>query len=128
MATNNVLALRAGLQGLLAEGLDARMRRYRTLALRLRRGLREIGMTPYTPDELMAPVLTAAYGPPGVPTGEIVSYMAEVHHTKIAGGLGAPLVDKIIRIGHMSPTVSEADIDQVLAQLADFTPTWRARS
>jgi alanine-glyoxylate transaminase / serine-glyoxylate transaminase / serine-pyruvate transaminase len=125
MATNNVLALRAGLQGLLAEGLETRMDRYRALALRLRRGLRAIGMTPYTPDEWMAPVLTAAYGPPGIATGEIVSYMAEVHHTKIAGGLGAPLVDKIIRIGHMSPTVNEADIDEVLDQLAAFTPAWR---
>jgi alanine-glyoxylate transaminase/serine-glyoxylate transaminase/serine-pyruvate transaminase len=126
MATNNVLALRVGLQGLLAEGLEPRMKRYRALALRLRHGLRRIGLNPYTPDELLAPILTAAYGPPGVPTGEIVSYMAEVHHTKIAGGLGAPLVDKIIRIGHMSPTVREADIDDVVQQLAGFTPAWRS--
>jgi hypothetical protein len=40
--------------------------------------------------------------------------MAEVQHIKIAGGLGEQLKDKIIRIGHMSPTVGEADIDQVL--------------
>ena len=128
MATNNVLALRAGLQGLLAEGLDRRMKRFHALALRLRRGLREIGMPPYTPDELLAPVLTAAYGPPGIPTGEIVAYLAEVHHTKIAGGLGDQLKDKIIRIGHMSPTVGEADIDQVLSELASFTPSWRNTS
>ncbi len=126
MATNNVRALNVGLQGLLAEGLETRMKRYQGLALRLRRGLREIGMPPFTPDELMAPVLTAALGPPGVPTGDVVSYMAEVHHTKIAGGLGDSLKDKIFRIGHMSPTVSETDIDQVLAQLAAFTPAWRA--
>jgi len=128
MATNNVLALRAGLQGLLAEGIDRRMERYRALAIRLRQGLRRIGMEPYTPDNLMAPVLTAAYGPTGVPTGEIVSYMAEVHHTKIAGGLGDQLKDRIIRIGHMSPTVREPDIDQLLDQLAAFTPAWRAAS
>jgi alanine-glyoxylate transaminase/serine-glyoxylate transaminase/serine-pyruvate transaminase len=128
MATNNVMALRAGLQALLAEGLDHRMGRFRGLALRLRRGLREIGMQPYTADELLAPVLTAAYGPPGIPTGEIVSYMAEVHHTKIAGGLGDRLVDKIIRIGHMSPTLAESDIDQVVRELASFTPSWRNAS
>jgi alanine-glyoxylate transaminase/serine-glyoxylate transaminase/serine-pyruvate transaminase len=126
MATNNVLALRAGLRGLLAEGLDQRMERFRRLALRLRRGLREIGMAPYTPDELLAPILTAAYGPPGIATGDIVSYMAEVHRIKIAGGLGDLLKDKIIRIGHMSPTVAEADIDQVLRGLGSFTPTWRS--
>jgi alanine-glyoxylate transaminase/serine-glyoxylate transaminase/serine-pyruvate transaminase len=126
MATNNVLALRTGLAGLLAEGIESRMARYRKLALRLREGLRQIEMQPYTPDELLAPVLTAAYGPPGVSTGEIVDYMAQIHHTKIAGGLGERLKDKIFRIGHMSPTVSEADIDQVLGQLAAFTPHWRA--
>jgi alanine-glyoxylate transaminase/serine-glyoxylate transaminase/serine-pyruvate transaminase len=93
--------------------------------MRLRKGLRQIGMQPYTPDELMAPVLTAAFGPPGVATGEIVDYMAEVHHTKIAGGLGDQLKDKVFRIGHMSPTVGEADIDQIVEQLAAFTPDWR---
>jgi len=125
MATNNVLALRAGLQGLLAEGIESRMERYRVLAMRLRDGLRQIGLQPYTPDTLMAPVLTAAYGPPRVATSEIVNYMAEVHHTKIAGGLGDQLKDKIFRIGHMSPTVGEADLDLLLEQLAAFTPDWR---
>jgi len=125
MATNNVLALRAGLRGLLAEGLERRSQRFRALALRLRQGLRQIGMMPYTPDELLAPVITAAYGPRNVPTSEIVSYMAEVHHTKIAGGLGEPLHDKIIRIGHMSPTLTEADIDEVVRQLSGFTAAWR---
>jgi alanine-glyoxylate transaminase/serine-glyoxylate transaminase/serine-pyruvate transaminase len=126
MATNNVMALRTGLRGLLAEGLDLRMKRFRSLALRLRHGLRRIGMQPYTPDEALAPVLTAAYGPAGIPTGDIVRYMAEVHHIKIAGGLGEQLKDKIIRIGHMSPTVGEADIDQVLEGLGSYTPAWRA--
>jgi alanine-glyoxylate transaminase/serine-glyoxylate transaminase/serine-pyruvate transaminase len=125
MATNNVMALRAGLRGLLSEGIDRRMKRYRGLAMRLREGLRHIDMPPYTPDEVMAPVLTAAYGPPGVPTGEIVEYMAEVHRTKIAGGLGDQLKDKIFRVGHMSPSVGESDIDLVLEQLAAFTPAWR---
>ena len=128
MATNNVLALRTGLEALLAEGIETRMERYRRLALRLRNGLRAIGMQPYTPDELMAPVLTAAHGPSGVPTSEIVEYMAVVHHTKIAGGLGDQLKDKIFRIGHMSPTVSDADIDLLLEQLAAFTPDWRSRN
>lgn len=127
MATNNILALRTGLQGLLAEGIASRMRRYRKLALHLRTGLRQIGMPPYTPDELLAPVLTAAFGPAGVPTGEIVEYMATVHHTKIAGGLGDPLKDKIFRIGHMSPTVSESDLDLLLQQLAAFRPDWRGK-
>ncbi|MCL4559060.1 MAG: alanine--glyoxylate aminotransferase family protein [Chloroflexi bacterium] len=119
MATNNVMALRASLDTLLAEGIQQRLKRYCDLALRLRAGLRRVGMPPFTPDELMAPVLTTAYGPAGVPTGEIVNYLAETHQIKIAGGLGA-LKDKVFRIGHMSPMVSPADIDEVIAALAEF--------
>ena len=77
----------------------------------------------FTPDEILAPVLTAAYGPAGIATGLIVEYMADAHHIKIAGGLGA-LKDKIIRIGHMSPSLSEIDIDEVILGLAAFRPDW----
>jgi alanine-glyoxylate transaminase/serine-glyoxylate transaminase/serine-pyruvate transaminase len=121
MATNNVLALKISMDSLIKEGVEYRLERYKRLAIRLRNGLRIIGMPPYTPDELMAPVITAFYGPEGVPTGNIVTYLAEKHHIKVAGGLGA-LKDKIIRVGHMAPTVSEEDIDRVLYALSQFTP------
>ena len=119
MATSNVRALRTALDDLLAEGIATRLERYCSLALRLREGLRSIGMLPYTPDEMMAPVLTAAWCPEGVTSDQIVDYMAENHGIKISGGLGA-LKEKLIRIGHMSPTVSTDDIDQVIEGLKDF--------
>jgi len=78
-------------------------------------------MPPYTPDEHLAPVVTAALGPPGVPTSQIVDYMARAHHIKIAGGMGA-LRDQVFRIGHMSPRLTEADIDDVVAKLGRFAP------
>jgi alanine-glyoxylate transaminase / serine-glyoxylate transaminase / serine-pyruvate transaminase len=121
MATNNVLALRVALKALLAEGIENRLSRYRCLALLLRRGLRRINMPPYTPDEILAPVLTAAYGPPGVPTSRIIKHLADTASIHIAGGLG-DLKDKIFRIGHMSPTTSEADINEVVAALESFAP------
>ena len=121
MATSNVLALKTSMDNLMREGVDYRMERYKRLAVRLRNGLRKIGMPPFTPDEMMAPVLTAAYGPEDVPTSEIVTYMAEKHQIKIAGGLGA-LKNRIIRVGHMAPTVSEEDIDRVLDGLSQFKP------
>jgi alanine-glyoxylate transaminase/serine-glyoxylate transaminase/serine-pyruvate transaminase len=124
MSTNLVAALRVGLDDLMKEGIDARQKRYRKLAIRLRNGIRRIGMTPFTPDEMMAPVITAANGPEGIATGLIVEYMSDVHHIKIAGGLGA-LKDKIFRIGHMSPSVSGADIDEVIDALAAFRPDWK---
>ncbi|HEX9012701.1 MAG TPA: alanine--glyoxylate aminotransferase family protein, partial [Anaerolineaceae bacterium] len=120
MATSNVAALRVSLESLLAEGIDGRVERYRALALRLRGGLRQAGMQPYTPDECLAPVLTAAYGPDGVPTGQIVAYLASHNHIRIAGGLGR-LKDRIFRIGHMSPTTTEEDIDAVVQGLEQFS-------
>jgi len=121
MATNNVMALKTSLDGLMLEGVEARMDRYKLLAIRLRNGLRAIGLKPYTSDEMMAPVLTAAYGFEGDPTSQIVTYLVEKHNIKIAGGLGL-LRDKIIRIGHMAPTVSKEEIDRVLDALRQYKP------
>jgi alanine-glyoxylate transaminase / serine-glyoxylate transaminase / serine-pyruvate transaminase len=119
MPVNNIKALRVSLEQLLAEGIENRLERYRKLALHLRDGLRRLDMPPYTPDSMMAPVLTAAYGLPGIPTCEIVSYLESQHSIKISGGLGA-LKDRVFRIGHMSPVLSECDIDQVLMALSGF--------
>jgi alanine-glyoxylate transaminase/serine-glyoxylate transaminase/serine-pyruvate transaminase len=120
MATSNLVALKVSLDSLLREGIDVRMERYKQLAMSLRRGLRRIGFELYTPDEYMCPVLTASYGVKGIPTSRIVTYMAEEHNIKIAGGLGE-LKDKIIRIGHMSPTVTEKEINLVVDALGEFT-------
>jgi alanine-glyoxylate transaminase/serine-glyoxylate transaminase/serine-pyruvate transaminase len=124
MATNNVAALRVGLDEMMKEGIEIRQKRYQNLALRLRNGIRRIGMAPFTPDALMAPVITAVKCPEGIPTESIVEYMSEVHHIKIAGGLGA-LKDRIFRIGHMSPSLSQTDIDEVVDALAGFRPDWK---
>jgi alanine-glyoxylate transaminase/serine-glyoxylate transaminase/serine-pyruvate transaminase len=124
MATSSVLALRQSLCHLLAEGAEARFERYRALALRLRAGLRQIGIRPFTPDEIMAPVITAAYSPPGIPSSHLVQYLADIHEIRIAGALGETLKDKIFRIGHMSPTVTELDIDRVVGGLAAFLTSY----
>ncbi len=120
MATNNVLALRASLKSLLADGLERRIERYTDLARRLRKGVRALGLEPLTPDDQLAPVLTAVYGPEAVHTGKIVRYLHAEHGLKISGGLGEGLAGRIFRVGHMGPMVGEADIDQVLAALGAF--------
>ena len=120
MATNNILALRASLKSLLAEGLETRFERYRGMAQRLRDGVRQLGFRLFTPDEQMAPILTAVYCPDGISSTEIVRFLMEEHDIKIAGGLGQKLKDRLIRIGHMGATVGEEDIDAVLDGLAAF--------
>jgi len=120
MATNNVLALRAGVRRLLNEGVDAAIERYIALALRFRDGIRQLGMEPYTTDEQLCPVVTAVYGPENVPTSEIVNFLLEKHRIKIAGGLGEGLKDRIFRVAHMGIEISEQDIDGVLNALSEF--------
>jgi len=119
MPVNNITALNVALKQLMEEGIENRYLRYDKLARKLRSGLTEIGMPPMTTDELLNPVLTAAYGPVGVQTSQIVKFLAKEHKIIISGGLG-DLKEKTFRIGHMSPVVSEQDIEQVLNALGQF--------
>lgn len=120
MPTNVVLSLRAGLCELLAEGIPQRWQRYQTLAARLRAGLQNSGFRPLAEAACAAPVVTAAYSLPGVPSGRIVKFLERVHGLEIAGGGLGHLHDKIFRVGHMAPSISERDIDDVLTALEDF--------
>ena len=120
--TNTFLALQAGLHTLLEEGLPQRAARFARLAARLRGRLAELGYHPLASEAEAAPVVTAAHSLPGVPSGRIVEYLDREHQLKIAGGLG-PLHDAIIRIGHLAPSVSDEDLDHVLAALEAFRRT-----
>ena len=119
MPVNNIAALNVALKQLMEEGIENRYQRYRSLAKRLRSGLSSIGMPPMTSEEQLNPVLTAAYSPESVNSNEIVKYLANKHKIIISGGLG-DLKEKTFRIGHMSPIVTEADIDLVLNALSEY--------
>jgi alanine-glyoxylate transaminase/serine-glyoxylate transaminase/serine-pyruvate transaminase len=119
MPTNNIYALRASLDELLAEGISTRLERYRKLALKLRAGFRKVGILPFTADDQLSPVLTAGFAPEGVSSLKIVDYLLEEYGLKISSGLGA-LKEKIFRVGHMSPVTTEADIDRVIEALGKF--------
>jgi alanine-glyoxylate transaminase/serine-glyoxylate transaminase/serine-pyruvate transaminase len=119
MATNNVVALNKSLEKLLYEGIESRITHYLKLGLRLRNGLRKLDIKPFTTDDIMAPVITAAYGFDDVPTSQLVNFLEQKHNIQIAGGLGE-LKDKIFRVGHMSPVITEEDIDKLLYAIRDF--------
>ena len=120
VATNNIYALRTGLRTLLEEGVDRRIERYTEMAMSLRNGVRALGMEPLTPDDQLAPVLTAIFAPEGVKIGELLGYLRDEHSIMISGGLGKTLKDRIFRVGHMGPTVTAGDIDDVLGALRAF--------
>ena len=119
MPCSVILALRAALQSLLAEGLAARFARYEQLAARLRNGLDELGLRLFVPPALMAPVLTAAYCPAGVDSQAIIRYLAQEHQLKITAGFG-PYKPYVIRVGHMGNAIGAADIDQLLGALRAY--------
>ena len=119
MATSIVKALSVSLNQLMEEGIPVRLKRFRQFALQLRDGLRSVKMPPFTSDEEMSPVLTAAFPPAEVPSSEIVKYLLNEHNIQISGGLG-DLRTKIFRIGHMSPILTSADIEQVITALRSF--------
>lgn len=119
MPVNLVNGLLVSLEQLIAEGIPSRMARYQSLAMRLRHGLREAGMPPFTPDEALNPVLTAAFPPKGIESGVIVDYLLKEHRIQISGGLGH-LKPKIFRIGHMSPVITDIDMDHLVEALMAF--------
>lgn len=119
MPVNLMNGLLVSLQQLIDEGIQARFERYRILALQLRAGLRDAGMKPFTVDKDLNPVLTAAYAPVGVESGKIVSYLLNEHKIQISGGLG-DLKPKIFRVGHMSPILTNEDIEKLVDALKKF--------
>ena len=119
MATNNVNALLTSLSQLMDEGIPVRMERFRKLAMQLRAGLREAGFPPFTADEMMNPVLTAGVMPAGQDSADIVQYLLDEYAVQISGGLGT-LKPKMFRIGHMSPIMTEADIQLVVDALKKY--------
>jgi alanine-glyoxylate transaminase/serine-glyoxylate transaminase/serine-pyruvate transaminase len=95
------------------------MARFNSLANRLRSGLADLQMPVAVPESMSSSVMTVAWGPRDVPTGQIVRFLEEKHGIHIGGGLGI-FKDKVIRIGHMGPKTSIEIIDKVLGALKDF--------
>jgi alanine-glyoxylate transaminase/serine-glyoxylate transaminase/serine-pyruvate transaminase len=127
MPCSVVLGLRAALQSLMRDGLDARLKRYERIAAHLRAGLEALGMKLFVTPDLMTPVLTAVYCPPNITSGELVRYLANEHHIKITGGFG-PYKEQVIRIGHMGNVIDIPDVDQLLAALRQFLTERQALS
>ena len=119
MPTNTVNALLVALEQLMDEGVENRMKRFSKLALQLRKGMREAGMEPFTPDDQLNPVLTAAYAPEGIDSADVVKYLLEEHCIQISGGLG-DLKHKVFRVGHMTPVVTSEDIEVLVNALKAF--------
>ncbi len=119
MPTNNVNALLVALEQLMEEGIENRVKRFTKLALQLRKGMREAGLEPYTPDEGLNPVLTAAWTPEGVNSADFLKFLLNEYRIQISTGLG-DLKPKMVRVGHMTPVVTSDDIAYLVDAMKAF--------
>ncbi|XP_032817996.1 alanine--glyoxylate aminotransferase [Petromyzon marinus] len=118
-----VYALREGLAELVEEGLERCWERHRRNALRLHRGLAELGLQLFVGEkEARLPTITTVRVPPGYAWKEVVDFIMSRHGIEIAGGLG-PTAGQVWRIGLMGPNSTEQNVDKVLLALRDALAT-----
>lgn len=118
MAVNNVRALKVSLNQIYQEGLEQRYHRHREISRRLREGLASMGLEPLATGDPL-PLVTAVKCPPGVKSGEIVSFLKEKHDIYISGGLGA-YKESTFRVGHMGPGANREAVECFLGAVEDF--------
>jgi len=117
MPSPAMLGLHAALVALVAEGLDARLARYRQRAAHLRARLTDLGLPLFVPAEWMSPVLTTAVAPVGIRPVDVMLAILQAENIMIGVGL-PPLGDRVLRFGHMGVGIDDADIERMLARLA----------
>jgi aspartate aminotransferase-like enzyme len=114
-ATSLIRALEAGLDLVLAEGLEARFARHRRVAEKLREGFSGLGFAPLTDAGALAPTLSVLAPPPGVDEAALRDAMLE-QGVLIAGCIGE-LAGRGVRVAHMG-NVGEAEIELTLRAAA----------
>lgn len=114
-AVSMLRALQVALQGIGIEGLEKRFARHRRLADLLRAGMAELGFTPMTDSEFLAPTLSVLGLPAGVDGVALRSGMEE-RGVLIAGCIG-PWSGGGIRIGHMG-WIGMPEIERTVAAAA----------
>ncbi len=119
MATNLVLALRAALDRLEAEGLDGRIARYRDAACFLRARLRDLGFTMFVDGEAASSTITAVRRLPEMDVARLITFLQEKYRIRISGGLGETR-GEIFRVGHMGKAASREYADLLIEALTDY--------
>jgi len=117
--THLIMGLHASLQGILAEGLEARYARYQRTADKVRAGLREMGFEMLVAPEYACPLITAMKGRPGVALDALSRFLRDEHGILVAGGIG-PLRGQILRVGHMGRALTDEYSQAFLTAVEDF--------
>jgi len=112
-AVNMIYALNQTCKMIQAEGLDTRIKRHAKLAKAFRAGLRAVGLSTLSIEEVSANTLTVTYYPENVDDITFRKMMAEKYGVIVAGGLG-PIKGKTFRVGHMG----NVDANDILSTIA----------
>ncbi|MFQ5425773.1 MAG: pyridoxal-phosphate-dependent aminotransferase family protein [Gaiellales bacterium] len=113
-----IYGLATGLDEVLGEGIEQRIRRHRNVAQALYRGLEVLGLDCLVQENLRTPMLTSVLVPEGVDAVAVQKHLRSVHSIEIGGGLG-PLKGRIWRIGLMGHGARMSSVVRVLAALGD---------
>ncbi|XP_073437319.1 alanine--glyoxylate aminotransferase [Dendrobates tinctorius] len=115
----NFYTLREGLAILAEKGLEHSWEIHRENALKLYKGLEDLGLKLFVKDPaLRLPTVTTICVPDGYDWKDITTYIMKNHNIEITGGLG-PSSGKVLRIGLMGYNSTKANVDRVLNALRD---------
>ncbi len=110
---NMNFAIREGLRLIANEGLENIWRRHNSNAIKLSKGLENLGMELHVSSEFRLPTLTTVKIPPAVNGDAFRNHLLKNFGIEIGNGLGA-LSGKVWRIGLMGFNSSEENVDRLL--------------
>lgn len=114
---SSIYGLKAALDIVMSEGVDAVIARHETAARATRAGIRAMGLDLWVDNDAnMANSVTAVAVPDGIDDTVLRGLMDERYGLHISGGLGEE-AGRLVRIGHMGYTAS---IQKVLTALSAF--------
>ncbi|TFE71549.1 pyridoxal-phosphate-dependent aminotransferase family protein [Methylacidiphilum caldifontis] len=116
--TNNNYGLHEALRLILEEGLENRWQRHHNAYCRLKKGLSELGLEFFTPDNRRLSQLNAVKVPEGKDEALLRQKLLDQYGIEIGPGLG-PLKGKIWRIGLMAEGAREECVDKLLVSLEE---------
>ncbi|MFF5792278.1 pyridoxal-phosphate-dependent aminotransferase family protein [Paeniglutamicibacter sp. NPDC012692] len=113
-----VASLEAGIDRILAEGLDNVTTRHQAAGKALQDGLEEMGLTLFAAEGHRLPQLTTVYVPEGVDSSKVRNYLLERFNIEIGGGVGK-YAGTVWRIGMMGPNANPASVALLLTALKE---------
>lgn len=113
-----VTSLQAGLDRILAEGLDAVWARHQAAGDALQAGLQEMGLELFAAEGYRLPELTTVKVPDGVDSARVRRFLLERYDVEIGAGV-KQFASSVWRIGLMGPNARPDSVALILAGLAD---------